>query len=84
MVKGVFMLAFSGFCFWFPGFVARHGAAVGPSSSDMRTMSGYAEADALRNYEHPEDVWCSGATPECPSDEEAWNSLTPTCELTID
>lgn len=42
-----------------------------------------AEADALRNYEHPEDVWCSGATPDYPSHFEAWNepvcnSLPPT------
>lgn len=52
--------------------------AVGPSSPDMRTMSGYAEADALRSYEHPEDECCSGATPDCPSHWEAWNSLPPT------
>lgn len=42
-----------------------------------------AEADALRNYEHPEDEFCSGATPDCPSHFEAWNepvcnSLPPT------
>ena len=41
------------------------------------------EADALRSYEHPEDVWCSGASPDCPSHFEAWNepvcnSLPPT------
>ena len=28
----------------------------------------------------PEDEVCSGATPECPSDWEVWNSLTPTIE----
>ena len=35
------------------------------------------EADALRSYEHPEDEFCSGATPDCPSHYECWNSLPP-------
>lgn len=35
------------------------------------------EADALRSYEHPEDEFCSGATPDCPSHWECWNSLPP-------
>ena len=26
----------------------------------------------------PEDEWCSGATPDCPSFWECWNSLPPT------
>ena len=26
-------------------------------------------------YVHPEDAWCSGATPDCPSHYEAWNTL---------
>ena len=69
---------------WVPAWAEVAAAeAVGPSSPDMRTMSGYAEADALRSYEHPEDEWCSGATPDCPSHFEAWNepvcnSLPPT------
>ena len=29
-------------------------------------------------YVHPEDAWCSGATPDCPSHYEAWNTLPPT------
>lgn len=37
------------------------------------------EADALRGYEHPEDEFCSGATPDCPSHWECWNLLPPTC-----
>ncbi len=28
----------------------------------------------------PEDVWCSGASPECRSHYEAWNSLPPTMD----
>ena len=36
------------------------------------------EADALRRYEHPEDEFCSGAAPDCPSHWECWNSLPPT------
>ena len=36
------------------------------------------EADALRSFEHPEDECCSGATPDCPSHWECWNSLPPT------
>ena len=68
---------------WVPAWAEVADEAVGPSSPDMRTMSGYAEADALRSYEHPEDVWCSGASPDCPSHFEAWNepvcnSLPPT------
>ena len=30
--------------------------------------------------EHPEDEWCSGATPDCPSHWELWNSLPPTMD----
>lgn len=35
-------------------------------------------------YEHPEDVWCSGAVPGYESHFEAWNSLTPTVEMEVE
>ena len=80
LVKAVLCFAAAGVLLAAPEWVSAwaEAAAAGPSSPDMRTMSGYAEADALRNYEHPEDEFCSGATPDCPSHWEAWNSLPPT------
>ena len=73
LVKGLVCLGLAA------GLLAVAGLSI-PSSPDMRTMSGYAEADALRSYEHPEDEFCSGATPDCPSHWEAWDSLPPTMD----
>ena len=78
------------FCFTAPEWAPAVAGLAGPSSPEGRTPSGYAEADALRSYEHPEDEWCSGATPDCPSHWEVWdlgftnyeveNTLPPTTE----
>lgn len=61
--------------------IAHQAMSDGPSSTDGRTSSVYAEADALRSYEHPEDRWCSGAQPGYESHYEAWEvsgTLPPT------
>lgn len=83
MCELVKLLALAGlavFCFTAPVWVPAVVGLAGPSSPEGRTPSGYAEADALRSYEHPEDEWCSGASPDCPSHWELWNSLPPTMD----
>ena len=51
-----------------------------PAWAEVAAAEAEAAAEAAA---HPEDVWCSGATPDCPSHFEAWyepvcNSLPPT------
>ena len=36
-----------------------------------------SEAPCSDECVHPEDEFCSGATPDCPSHWECWNSLPP-------
>lgn len=64
MFKALLCFGMAVACFLLPEYVAEHGV-VG------------TEVPCSDVCVQPEDVWCSGATPDCASHYEVWNSLPP-------
>ena len=75
LVKAVMCFAFAVVC-WY---AAPEWVEVGTSVSAPAELRRDKEVPCSDTCEQPEDGLCSGATLDCPSHWEVWNTLPPTC-----